>query len=401
MKKKDKLVRSGNPFTPMTGIEPSVFGGRTAEINFFEQRLERALRGNYSEHFLVLGDWGICKSTLLKEFKKMCRSRGYIASLVQLEPFQEGSRLMDVARSMVEGVLRDLPFSVDKFKRISGFFDTIGIDVLGTGVQLGRDTARKDLSPQSFLYDSLRNLWEDVKGKSDVLVILLDDLDNYAPVSEIVMTIKQTLSLDRLRASRILVGISSTQANWSEMTSLKKHHPLSRYFLSRIELTPLKEPELHQTVVRSLAGTGVTFSEEVISRVFGLTKGHPFEMQVLCYHLFNNQLSRRVGMDLWEKALESSVNDLGAAVFEHWYGEASPEEAKVLRAVAEADAEVSVGETQQLLVRLDTRISSKSITKYLQRLTGKQLIERAARGRYAISDPMFRAYLRRKSSSRK
>ena len=39
----EKIKRSGNPFTPMTGGEPAVFGGRTKELEFFEQRLNRAL----------------------------------------------------------------------------------------------------------------------------------------------------------------------------------------------------------------------------------------------------------------------------------------------------------------------------------------------------------------------
>jgi len=276
----EKIVRSGNPFIP-TSVEPTVFGGRTAELEFFEQRLDRVLHGNHSEHFLVLGNWGIGKSTLLKEFRKICQSRGHIASMVQLEPFQTGSKLIDVARSIIEGILRDLPFSVDRFKRISKFFDSVGINVLGTGLQLSRDTTKRDLSPQSFLFDSLMNLWEDIQDKSDVFIILLDDLDNCALVPEIVMTLKQTLSLDAIRTSKILIGISSTHANWYEITATKRHHPLSRYFLARIELNPLSETEMRETVVRSLAGTGVSFSPEIISRVFEYTMFFPLENRTL------------------------------------------------------------------------------------------------------------------------
>jgi ABC-type cobalamin/Fe3+-siderophores transport system ATPase subunit len=51
----------------MTGVEPAVFGGRTKELEFFEHKLNRTLNTKFAEHFLVLGDWGIGKSTLLKE----------------------------------------------------------------------------------------------------------------------------------------------------------------------------------------------------------------------------------------------------------------------------------------------------------------------------------------------
>ncbi len=122
-------------------------------------------------------------------------------------------------------------------------------------------------------------------------MILLDDLDNFMSVPEIVMTLKQTLSMDSLRNTRILLGIASTPISWQELTSIKKHHPLSRYFLSRVELTLLSEGDLRETIFKSLAGTGVSFNTEVIGQIYEYTKGHPFEMQVLCNHLFNAALS--------------------------------------------------------------------------------------------------------------
>lgn len=396
--RKEKLFRSGNPFSPMTGVEPSVFGGRTNELEFFEQRLERALRGNQFEHFLVLGNWGIGKSTLLKEFKKLCQSRGNIASLVLLEPFQSGTKLIDVARSLIESILRDLPFSIDRFKGILNYFDSIGISVLGTGIQMGRNATKIDLSPQSFLFDSLKNVWKDLKDNSDVFVILLDDLDNYAIVPEFLMTLKQTLSLDSIRSSRILVGISSTQTNWHEITKVKKYQPLSRYFLHRIELGPLSERELRETVIRSLSGTSISFSQEVISKVYEYTKGHPFEMQVLCRNLFNNQLMHHVTLDLWEKALMSTIDDLGVAVFEHWYNRVNPGEARVLRAIVECETDVSVREIHEFFTESMVKIAEKSIEKYLQRLIDKQLVARATHERYFIPDVMFRTYLRYKKT---
>jgi DNA-binding NtrC family response regulator len=108
----DRLVRAGNPFIPMTGIEPIVFGGRNKELEFFNHKLDRILQTNIIEHFLVLGNWGIGKSTLLKEFKKICQNRGQIVSIVPLEQFKQDSSLFDAAKSLLEGILRELPFSI-------------------------------------------------------------------------------------------------------------------------------------------------------------------------------------------------------------------------------------------------------------------------------------------------
>ncbi|MDJ0900060.1 MAG: response regulator [Xenococcus sp. MO_188.B8] len=115
------IVRAGNPFTPMSSQEPTVFGGRTEELRFIEDKIFKAIERNYCEHFLILGKWGIGKSTLLKEYKKLCQSRGHIATIVNLEPFLSGTKLIDAARSLVEGVLRSLPFDPYQFRKMIGF----------------------------------------------------------------------------------------------------------------------------------------------------------------------------------------------------------------------------------------------------------------------------------------
>ena len=362
-------------------------------MEFFEQELDRVVNTRFREHFLVLGDWGIGKSTLLMEYKKICQSRGHLASIVRLEPLQSGTKLIEATRSIMEGVLRDLPYTVERFKGLADYFNSIGITVLGTGLQISRDTSKRELSPQAFLHDSLINLWQDLEDKTEAFVILLDDLDNFMAVSEIAMTLRQTLSMDSIRNTRILIGIASTPANWRKLTSMERHHPLSRYFISRVELGPLSEIELRETILKSIEGTGVSFSPEIMARVFEYTQGHPFEMQVLCNHLFKNQLSRQVKVDVWDKVLQATLKDMGIAIFDYLFSQASGEEAKVLRVIAEAGTSISVKEIQELTKVGKAKVTPRNISKYLQRLVEKKLLSKSGRGLYTISDRMFRAYV--------
>jgi len=395
-----KIVHSGNPFTPMTGIEPTFFGGRVKELEFFEQKLNRAIYTRFCEHFLVLGSWGIGKSTLLREYKKICRSRGNLVTIAPLEPFQPNASLADASRSIVESILRGLPYPVERFKKVANYFDSIGFNILGTGLQFSRDTSRKEISPQAFLHDTLSNLWRDLKDQTEVLVILLDDLDNLLSVPEIVMTLKSTLSMDSIMETKILLGIASTSDGWLELTSIKKHHPLARFFLSRVELGALKENELKDTILKSLIRTGVSFSQDVITRVYEYTKGHPFEMQVLCYHLFDNQISSRVGVDVWDKALQTAINDLGIAIFDIWFNQASNEERRVLRVISKEDAPVSPKEIRSSAEKNKIKIASQNIRKYLQRLLEKKLVSKIDRGFYTIPDRMFQTYIQNYPNSK-
>ena len=392
----EKILRSGNPFTPMTGLEPTIFGGRINELRFFEERLDRAINSNFCEHFLVLGDWGIGKSTLFKEYKKICQSRGHLAAIVPLEAMQPGSKLIEAALSIIEGIFRDLPYPIDRFKKVSKYLNAVGISILGSGFQLGWDTSKKELSPQALLHDTLHNLWLDLKDQTDVFIILLDDLENFMAVSEIVMTLKTTLSMTSIMQTKILIGLSATNASWLELTTPKKHNPLSRYFINRIELEPLKKEEQKKTILNSLAGSGVSFHADIVEKIFDNTQGHPFEMQVLCYHLFNNQVGRRVDDAMWDKALQTTLKDLGIAVFDHLFQQASESEVKVLKFIAASEDHVPLKDIQWAIEKDDLDVPKQNVSKHLQRLVEKSLLMKTGRGIYAIPDKMFCAYIRGK-----
>ena len=391
----EKIRRVGNPFTPMTGLEPTVFGGRIEELQFFEDKLNRAIYSKYREHFVILGNWGIGKSTLLREYKKICQSRGYISCIVPLEPLQPDSNLLDVAQIIVEGILHDLPYPVERFQKLLEFLSALEINILGTGFKVERNRNNQNIiSPKAFFRDTLTKLWEDIEDKTDVFVILLDDLENLAAVSDILMILKSALSTESLMETKILVGLASTSTSWLEITSVQKHHPLSRYFLSRVELTSLTEKEVQETIRESLAGTEVSFTQEVMQNIFEYSGGHPFEMQLLCYHLFSNHLSRIVEIDIWEKALQATVRDVGNAIFEKWCSDLSIDEAKVLRILTENENSVALEklattfETENLMIP-----PNYSVEEVLKSLLQRKLISRDIYGNYIVKDLMFRTYL--------
>jgi hypothetical protein len=218
-------------------------------------------------------------------------------------------------------------------------------------------------------------------------------LENFAEIPEILMTLKSALSMDSLMQSKILVGLASTSTNWLEITSVQKHHPLSRYFLSRVELSTLTETELQETIQSSLSRTGVSFSREIMQNIFKYSGGHPFEMQLLCYHLFSNHLSRYVEVDIWDKALQATVRDVGIAIFEAWCSDLSVDEAKFLRLLAEEEEPVSPEEVTAILEMANLMLPPNLIEEVLKSLLRRKLISRDIYGKHKIQDRMFRTYL--------
>lgn len=388
-------VQKINPFCPKTGVEPKVFGGRFNELRFFENKLKEA-EESVCDHFLVLGDWGIGKTMLLREFKMLAQKKGCIASIVSLDEFSKDSTVLDGVECIIQGIFRDLPFTISKLETLTRQLTGLGITIMGTGFQYSQELPKLKLQPQALLYNTLLSLWKDIKkNKGKLLVVMLDDAYYFEPISEILTTLKQILSSETIvKKTKILFVITCLPEKWNEFISLKKHHPVGRYFLSKINLSPLSKEELVYTIEKTLEDTGVTFSQEVIEKVYFYTQGHPFEMQVLCRNLYENQIAGKVDLTVWEKALQNTLVDLGTAIFDHWFNEASKGEAEVLNAFAFQEVALTKKEITQLLLERGSRITSGNIGKYLQRLVEKKLLNKVERGNYEISDRMFRAYIK-------
>ena len=51
-----------NPFTPQSGWEPKIFGGRLEQVQHFEKTLAEAA-ATRANHMVIIGQWGIGKTT--------------------------------------------------------------------------------------------------------------------------------------------------------------------------------------------------------------------------------------------------------------------------------------------------------------------------------------------------
>lgn len=388
-------VQKTNPFCPKTGVEPKVFGGRFKEIRFFENKLKEA-ETSICDHFLVLGDWGLGKTTILREFKMLAQKRGCIASIVSLDEFRNDSTVMEGIECIIQGIFRDLPFSSSKLKTLINQLTNLGITIVGSGFQYSRELSKTNLQPQTLLYDVLLNLWTDIKkNEGRLMVVMLDDIHYFEPISEILTTIKQVLSNEKIvKKTKILFVMACTPEKWNEFISLKRHHPVGRYFLSKINLSQLSKEDLAYTTEKTLEDTKVTFSPEVIEKIYLYTNGHPFEMQVLCRNLYENQILGKVDLDVWEKALQNTLSDLGVAIFDHWFNIASKEEAELLKVLSFHETPIIKKDLTHFLTQRGSIMSSGNVGKYLQRLSEKTLISKTERGKYEISDKMFRSYIK-------
>jgi len=156
----------------------------------------------------------------------------------------------------------------------------------------------------------------------------------------------------------------------------------------------MAKEEVRHTIKTSLAGTGVAFSSEVVERVVRTTRGHPFEMQLLCYHLFQFQLARQVDVEVWDKALQATLSDLGVARFEHWIKDSeSEDDMLVLKALSVCDEPLSARDIYRSLRTSSNKVSIRRLQIALRSLSERRVVDQIGNDVYEITDRMFHAYL--------
>jgi len=378
-----------NPFTPKAGMEPREFVGREKEIETFQKRLEEARRGR-CDHFLILGNWGMGKTTLLKEFKKIAQEQKILASLVSIDQYTTSNTRLDGIKQLMSDIPRKLPIELSRLKRYMTYIAGLGIQVMGTGFSFSRKIER--MQPQPLFFDSLITLWKDLKKKSEVVVVLLDDVQNFSPISEIFTTLKNVLSDEEIiNSTKFLFVLSCTPDKWRQF--LQKHHPIGRYFTPRLSLTRLSKKKTDEALSRILKGTGVIFNKEIKQLVYEYTMGHLYELQVMGSNLYENQIGEQVTKEIWDTSLKSTLLELGETVFDALYEKASPQERKVLYLSGAFAKAFTLKEIVQLSRKTTFNLAENTIKTSLSRLYRKGLLTKPDKFKYLVPDKIFKEYI--------
>lgn len=96
---------------------------------------------------------------------------------------------------------------------------------------------------------------------------------------------------------------------------------------------------------------------------------------------------------MWDKALEDTLKDIGAAIFEQIIQQLNTEETQILKFVANSDRPLPIAEIKTRLEANSLSISLEILEKSLHSLVHKQIINMTGHISYYIQDKMFRIYI--------
>jgi hypothetical protein len=364
-----------NPFTPQSGWEPRFFGGRETELRFFEEVLKNSLNLRPS-HVIVSGDWGIGKTSLLKQYKKIAQDKRCLAAYCPVTEFNANTPLSNAINLISEEMLSGFPVGEPK-------------EYFGEKRQSGKKTTSQ---PQVQFTKFLLNLWQHLDTK--LAVVLLDDVQNFSLNSGIIDVLRSVLSKDEiLENSNYLFVLSSTAGGWQNFVD--KHNPVGRFFRKRVILDNLTPQETISTINHSLKNSGVQFSAGLKNKVCQFTKGHPYEIQLLCSHLYDFQIEGKVEDRVFKKAFRNALDELGKDYFETLYRRSSEREKEILIILAEKEKPLKIADIRSIMIT-EKRVRNfpiSNIKNFLYRLHDKELIKRKDTGEFEILDPMFSKYI--------
>lgn len=357
-----------NPFTPQSGWEPKIFGGREEQVQHFLKTLEEAVISR-ANHMVIIGPWGIGKTSLLKQFKKISQEQGYLASFCPISQVKERSSATAAVNLIMQEILNGLPKSITESK----FF-------------------KQKLQPQVLFTQFLLELWPQLNTK--LAVVLLDDVQNLVTVSAVIDLLRAVLSKEEvISRTRFLFVLTSTTEGWENF--INKHDPIGRFFRRREMIGELTATQMQAVIASTLAGTGVSFDQEIIKNIYRYTQGHPYELQLLASHLFDAQLQGKVTMSEWLPAFNNTLRELGKDYFQSLFERASDREKEVLLVLAESKATLPQSEIRRIMIveKHAKNFPVANIKNFLYRLHAKGLVHRLDNGNFQILDPIFREYV--------
>ena len=392
-----------NPFHAQSGKDPEyTIGDRrrvidelsSGELAFLMSFFENAKDGQFSR-FLVTGSWGTGKSVLLRHFRRLLQKKGYYASYYEIPGLvSHGYSPLDVAGELLIGIINGFPMKIDVFQRFFACISKMGIKLKLPALEGTIEWQKQQTGSVPRLFrEGIKSILTDLEPRSDVVVILLDDLQKLNTYRDVAEALLSTFHESIFQSKPLVFGSSYRITGSEGSASASEISDLTNRFFAgcKVSLTNFTIDEMSMLARHTLVGTGVTFDDEVIREVYRYTDGHPFFTQLFFHHLHEQQFRGRVSTTVFPKALKAFVNE-ASPFFLNLLGPLREIEEQLLRFMATSEKGYHLKAIQHNFVDdeiLDMVSEADSLCKDL---TNRGILDRDSDGRYFIKDYILKEY---------
>lgn len=350
-----------NPFVPTFGVSPTILGGRDALTSNFGASLD-AGPGDPRRTLLISGPRGIGKTVLLNELEDEAADRGWMH--IRAQPYDLIQPLVDTE---VPRALQTLRQSNPDRRRVTG------VTIAGLG---GISTsAAEGAGPAPSLISALSELCDALPGPSGVLITL----DEVQSVDQNELWHLTAAVQDLRRDSR---NIAFAAAGLPEGVARLLQHP-GTTFLRRAQhavLAPMTPAETASVLQSTAAAGGLNLDGEALKEAVEFTRGYPFLVQLLGYHLFQRAAARGSGatVDDVNAVRDTVLDSLSQLVHDPALSHVPAGEKAYLTAMAEVQRGHEAVASADVAKRMGKRTQELSVVR--DRLITRELIYSPRRG---------------------
>ena len=371
-----------SPFTPYLGTVPKTFVGRAKEIADFESFLNEA-KSNKPSSVLLTGQRGIGKTVLLKYFSGIAKqNRFYPVYLALDESSATPAALAKRIFGRVKAVLEEELITLKTKKLVKKISPKISLKLQDMEVEISSSLRAEEINEDNFVISFGKLL-----GKRHVCIFS-----------------DETQSVLRNGVARFIVNtlyaeLPDYASNWVFVLAgipvleekILKATPADRAF-QKMELSGLNPQEVSTMLQETVKGTKVSFQKEACEDIVNDTHGMPYYVQFFGDKLFNLIEAGTITKDFYLQNKKYILKELAETVFTTRIKDLEKRGlyADVLLQFAFLDRQKGVTANE---------VSSKISTyagPYIKELETKGFIVKISRGKYRITDDLFRSWLCKK-----
>ena len=395
-----------NPFRPDKPIDNfEQFAGRAHELTVLIRSMFNTGHGN-ARHMIVTGPRGIGKSSFINQIHSVTDNGDDVLAKLGIDAgdfrfrfpvFKCRARQGQSTEHIVTSLMDAMPtrLSAENIRGIVGDFISTwkpSFSVAGV-VNLEREAASSTDIGREFVR-TVSNLWSAIKGESDGIIFIIDEIDTVAETSGIASFLKVTTEelvdagLDQI--AFYLVGVTGA------MQKLMSDHPSIGRVFENVELRPMSHSESRDVIDRTLQSSSssrnIRVSDESIQWVVETASGFPAIIHTLCYEAYENDTDQVLDQDDFAKAADEVVSRIKRAELGQLLRTAGAGDyRRILVAMAEyEDALVPRSYIGESIGRPSDQLGS-----YLDVLLKRNIIERTDRGVYRYVEPLLRLYVQK------
>ena len=350
--------------------------------------------------FALIGPRRVGKTSILKEIsRRLANKRDTVVIYFSIWDLVENN-LREFSQQLIKTLLSGFKgkFSV-KYKlksllkvpieKIYEFLKTAGVSIkILDDIEI--ELRRKDRPlDANMLIERIFALTEELAGEFSVRVILiidefpsLIDLTNGKKLGEGIIrkirTIHETLQ-------NTILCISGSIRKTMEIVALSSSSAFYRQFIIK-KVEPFDELMTGELLKRNLRQK---ITNPAIAVAYNLTRGMPFYLQLLGRQL-ERTTTELIEPEVIEGVFREILEEEGNIIFNEEFYRLPDKERAALRAMVEIES----GKLSEISRKLEE--GANVVSKYLEYLIVKGIVEKEGRGIYKISDPVFGEWVRRK-----